>query len=113
MGIVEQHCNRSALGVSGEQTERRGADREPLLSRPGSQRERTLQRDRLRLRDVLKQPQGRADQLEQRRERNLRFRLDPARAQQLHADGPLGGVVEQRCLADPGLAYQRERRARA
>ena len=45
------------LGVRGQQAERRGADREPILCRPGPERERRLERDRLGLRHRVEQRQ--------------------------------------------------------
>ena len=53
----------------------------------------------------------RAQQLEQGRERDLRLGLDAPRPQQLHPGGVPGGVIEQRGLADPRLADQRQHRA--
>ena len=73
LGVVDQHGDRALLGVGGEQAERRRADREALL-RPGRpERERALERERLRLRDAVEHPERRAQQLEQRRERDLRL----------------------------------------
>ena len=73
VGVVDQHSDRALLGVSGEQTERRRADRKPLLGPGRPERERALERDRLRLRDAVEHPERRAQQFEQRRERNLRL----------------------------------------
>ena len=112
VGVVDQHRDRPLLGVGGEQAERRRADREALLGAGRPERERALERDRLRLRDPVEHPERRAQQLEQRRERDLRLGLDPAGAQQLHPARSARGVLEQRGLADPRLADERQRRAR-
>jgi hypothetical protein len=73
LGVVDQHRDRALLGVRGEQTERCRADREPLLGPGRPERERALERDRLRLRDAVEHPERRAQQFEQRRERDLRL----------------------------------------
>ena len=81
-------------------------------ARPPAERERALERERVRLGDLVEHRQRRAQQLEQRGERDLRLGLDAARAQHPHPGRSLGRVVEQNRLADPRLSHQRERRAR-
>ena len=73
VGVVDQHSDCALLGVSGEQAERRRVDRKPLLGPGRPERERALERECLRLRDAVDHPERRAQQLEQRRERNLRL----------------------------------------
>ncbi len=113
MGIVDEHHHRALLGKGRQQAERRGADRKPVLLATRTQRERGLERHRLRPRNPPHCAQGRAKELEQRPERDLRLRLDPARAQQPHPGRALGGVVQQRRLADPGVAAERQHGAGA
>ena len=115
VSIVDEHGDRGLLGVRRQQAERRRTHREALLGQPGTQRQGSLERHRLRPGNPIERDQGRAQQLEQRRERDLRFGLDPPRSQDPHAGagGSIGGIVEQHGLADARLAHQRERCARA
>ena len=64
VGVVGQHGDRGLLAVAGKQTERRCADREPLLGPGRPERECTLKRQCLRLRDAVERPERRAEQLE-------------------------------------------------
>src|SRR5205814_517088 len=86
---------------------------EPVLRIGGAEGERARKRLRLRRRDALDRRQRRTHQLGEARERNLRLRLDPACAQDPHSGRLPDGVLEQRGLADPGLAHERERPAAA
>ena len=102
VGVVDEHRDRAVLGVGGEQAERGRADREPLLGRAWPQRQRALERDRLRLRDLVEHHQRRAQQLEQRRERDLGLGLDPARAQHPHPAGRSAAWSSSTVLPIPG-----------
>ena len=62
-------------------------------------------------RDPVERGQRRAQQLGEPGERNLGLRLDPARAQHPHPVGLRRRVLEQRRLADAGLADEREHAA--
>ena len=112
MRVVDEDDDGAALGEGGQQAQRRGADREPLAGHAGRQRERARERGRLRLRKLVDEDQRGPQQLEQRRERDLRLGLDAAGAQHLHPTRALGHILEQRRLADAGLADERERRTR-
>ena len=109
--VVDEQQRRRLLGVCREQAERRRSNREAVAGATGAQRERDLERRRLRRGDAREQPQRRAYQLEQRRERDACLGLDAARPQHAQSGGVLLGVTEQRRLADAGLADEREHRA--
>ncbi len=109
VGVVDEHEHRTLLGIRRQQAERRGANGKARLGHSRPQRQRGLERRGLRGRDLLEEAQGRPEQLEQRRERDLGLGLEAARPQDAHPASHLGGVVEQHGLADPGLADQGER----
>ncbi len=73
LGVVHQHGHRFLLGKRGKHAQRGGAHGEPLLRRPAPQRQRALQRDRLRLGDLVEHAQGGAEQFQQGAERYLRL----------------------------------------
>jgi hypothetical protein len=109
--VVDEHGHRLLLGVRGEQAERRRADREPVAGARRAEGERALERRRLRLRDPVEAGQRRPEQLVQPGERDLRLRRDPAGTQQAHPRRPRRRVLEQRGLADPRLADERQHAA--
>ncbi len=108
LDVVEQQQHRLLLGARGHEAERRGGHGEAVLGTPGTQRKGLLQRHGLGGGELAEHRQRRAQQLEQRGEREPGLRLDPAGAQHRHPAGALGGVVEQRGLADSGRAGQRQ-----
>ena len=111
--VVDEQRERRLLGVGGEQAQRRGADREAVARGRRAERERAPERGRLRPGDPVERAERRAQQLGEPRERDLGLRLDAARAQHAHPPGLPGRVLEQRGLADPGLADEREHAALA
>ena len=113
LSVVDDHRHRSLLGVGREQAERRGAECEAVLRRPGPQGQGTFQRHGLGFRDLVEQHQSRADEFQQGPERDLCLGLDAARTQQLHPVGPADRELEQRGLADPRLPGQGQHRAGA
>ena len=81
--------------------------------RGAGQRERGGQRVRLDRRDAVEGAERRPKQLQQHPERDLALGLEPGRAQDAHLVEAGDGVVEQRGLADAGLADEREHAARS
>lgn len=61
--------------------------------------------------DALEVAERPSQELVERCERQLRLGLDAAGGENVHALGPLAGVVEEGRLSDPGLAAQHERAA--
>ena len=109
--VVGDGQHRLALGRRGEQAEHAGGDREAVHHRRRLQRQRAADRLRLHGRDLGAQVEQRREQLRQRGERQLRLRLDPARPQDAHAVGLVGGVAQQRGLAHARLAVDEQRGA--
>ena len=75
----------------------------------GSETEGRAQRLRLVPGDLLEMVPQRPADLEQRRELELRLRLDAKRAHDRHPLGAVDRVVEERRLADAGLATDHQR----
>ena len=111
MPIVDQEHDRPVIGVGRQQAEGRGSDRETIAGTGRAERQRAGERPGLGLRQVVDGDKGGAQQLGQPRERHPRLGLDPARLQQPHARRRAGGVLEQRGLADAGLADHRQHAA--
>ena len=116
--VVDHDGDRAVLGVPADQAQHRRADREPVarLGRalePRGERERGGQRIRLHRRDPVERAERRAQQLQQRPERDLPLRLEAGRTQHPHLVESVDGVVEQRGLSDPGLAGESEHAARS
>src|SRR4051794_33482380 len=110
--VVDHDEQRLVLGVGRQQAERRRPHREPVARVPGTEGERALERRSLRRRDRRDRAEGRPQQLEQAGERDVRLRLDPARAQDAQVGRALDGGVEQRRLPDPRLADEHQHAAR-
>ena len=111
MDVVEQQQHRLLLRAGGHEAERRGGHGEAVLRTAGTQRKGLLQRHRLGGGELAEHRQRRAQQLEQRGEREPGLRLDPAGAQHRHPAGALGGVLEQRRLTDSGRTAQSQHNA--
>ena len=111
--VVHEQEHRRLLRVRGEEAECRRADREPLGTRARPQRESALESGCLRRRDPPEQAERGPQELEQAGERHVRFRVDAARAQELQPRSVLRRVLEQRRLADPRLADERQHGAAA
>src|SRR5207302_873838 len=108
MGVVYEHESGPGLGMCRKQAERRRADREPLAHRARAERERAFERRGLRRRDPLEQAERGAQELEQTGERDVRLRVDPPSPEHPKPRRLLFRVFEERRLADPGLADERE-----
>jgi hypothetical protein len=76
------------------------------VAQAGTERQRPLQRVRLGLGDLLEHDQGGPQELKQRGERDLGLGLDAPRPEHSHAPGQLGGVIEQRRLANSRLTQE-------
>ena len=109
--VVEHDEQRVGLRCGGEQAERRGPDREAVLGIAGPEPERGAQRVCLMLGDLVEMVPQRPAHLEQRRELELCLRLDAEGADDRHPVGLVDRVVEERGLADPRFAADRERAA--
>lgn len=108
MRVVHEQREGFPLRARGQQAERRGPDREAILGARRAERQRAGKRGRLRRRDPVQNTQHGAQQLGEPSKRDLGLRLDPAGAQDPHPAGVPGGVIEQRGLADPRFADERQ-----
>ena len=113
VGVVDQHGDRALLGVGGQQAERRRSDREAILGRG-----RARARARPRARPPAAPGSGRAPRSAGRSSSSSDANgicasdsIPRARSTRISV-GSLRGVIEQRRLADAGLADERQRRAR-
>jgi hypothetical protein len=111
LGVVDAAQHRAALARLGEEAEQAGRDQEAVAHGVEAQPQRAAQGRRLGRGQALEEVQARAHELVHARERQLVLGLDADAAQQRHVRGAVGGVLEQRALADPGLAAQHERGA--
>ena len=108
VGVVDDAEQRPLFGGSREQAQHRRADGQAFRCRPFLDRERSPQRGRLRLRELVDGRHGRAQQLLRACECDLGFRFDAERAQDVEVAGSSHGMLEQRALADPRLAPKDE-----
>src|SRR5439155_15115890 len=108
VGVVDDAEQRPLFGRGREKAQHRRTDDEALRCRPFLDRERSPQRGRLRLRELVDGRHGRAQQLLRACECDLGFRFDAERAQDVEVAGSSHGVLEQRALADPRLAPKDE-----
>jgi hypothetical protein len=108
LGIVDRAQQAVVVGRIGEQPEGRERDEEAVVHRPAAQPERARQRVGLALRQAVDRAEHGAHQLVQAGEGHLGLGLDPDCPQDRHAAGARDRVVEQRRLADPGLAAHHE-----
>ena len=115
LAVVDERQQRLLLGGRGEQAQHARHDGVAIAARRLAERERPAQRGGLGRRDRVEPVEQRPEQLAQARERDVRLGLHPARAQDRHAGAlrPGARVLEQRGLADPGLADEQQRAAPA
>jgi hypothetical protein len=108
--VVDHDQDRLRDGRIGQQRQRRQADEERLGGRPVGETERGLQRCLLHLRQASVTPVERAEQFLQAAVGHLALGVHPDRPQNTEAPCGrlLGGVVEQRGLADPRLSSEQE-----
>ena len=111
--VVREHDDGPLLREGRQQAERRRADEMRLRGGGGREAERGLERRALRAGQALELAQHRAQQLVQPGEGDLDLRLDAAHAQHRDRARRVGGVLEQRRLADPRVAAQDQDPARA
>ncbi len=115
LAVVDERQQRLLLGGRGEQAEHARHDRVAIAAGRLAERERPAQRGGLGRRDRVEPVEQRPEQLAQAREGDVGLGLHPARAQDRHAGGDRlrARVLEQRGLADPGLADEEQRAAPA
>ena len=111
--VVDDGQQRLVLGGRAEQAEHGGGDGEAVVGDGLAEGQRPLQRRGLGGRDRVDEVEQRAQQVEQAGERDVALGLVAARAQDAEVGRRRDGGVEQRALADPGLAVDDEHRALA
>ncbi len=111
LGVVDDDEQGPRLGRRGEQVQRCRAGREAVERRRLPQSERASEHVRLRGRQLGQVPEQRPQQLEQAGELELGLGLDAECPDDRHPLGAPDGIVEQRCLADPGFAAHEKRTA--
>ena len=111
--IVDQADQRLLLGGVTQETQHGQADQETIRCLAGPQAEGGGQRFTLRRGQPLEPVQQRRTQLLQPGERELHLGLDADRVEYPAARRPLGHVLQQRRLADTGLAAHHQRLALA
>ncbi len=113
VGVVDDQPERAVLAPPDQQAEHRGPDRQPVRDRAGPQCQRDAEGLRLRRRQPVEVGGGRPEQLGQPTERHVPLGLRAGRPQQRCPGGDRGRVLQQRRLADPGLAGEHEHAAAA
>ena len=108
--VVDHAHQRHLRRHLGQQRQHRQRDQEPVRRRPGHQPERAAQRVPLRPRQPLQLIGEREQEPVQPGITQLRLRLHPGQPGGLQASRRRGGdrLVQQRGLADPGLAAQHQ-----
>ena len=113
MRVIDHHQHRPSLARGGQQIERRRPDRKALMVPAPAETERAAQRLRLRRRKLTDHVKQWTADVEQSRELELGLRLDPDRPHHRHPLGAPNRIVQQRRLADPGLADRHHHIGRA
>ena len=113
LDVVGDHQDRAASGGIREQREGRQGDEERVFGRSLDQSERHTERRVLRLRQRLEPGEDRPEQKVKAGERQICLRPDTGRREHSHLRGPgqLDSPLQQRRLADPGVAADQERPA--
>ena len=113
--VVDDDQQRALAGGGPDHAEEAGEGGQTLVDDllGHGQRERRRDRRRLWRRQLVQPGEQRGRELAERRERQLRLRLDPGGAGEQHALGPLPGCDQERRLADPGLAAYQQSAAAA
>ena len=110
--VVDAAERRTLLAGLGQQAQQRERDQEAVRDCICAEPKRAPQRSGLRCRKTIDELDGAPHELVHPRERQLVLGLDPDAAQHVHVLCLLGGVFEQRRLADSGLpAYDEDRAA--
>ena len=104
VAVIDQTDQRTVLGRLGQQAEHRQANEEMIWWRPGSQAERGRERVALWLRQPRQATEQGGAELVERGERQLHLRFHAGRPEQPQVPRRPGCIVQQRALADPGLA---------
>ena len=104
MRIVDQAKQWTSLRCLRQQAQDRERDQKPVIPSAHTQTKRSTESPRLRAGKLLEVTEDRPQELMQRRERKLGFRLDPDAPEQLHLRHAHTRVLEQRRLAHTSLA---------
>jgi hypothetical protein len=107
--IVDEDADRIRLGEGGQQAQGRGADREPIPLLPRADAERGTEHVRLMVGQLVERVAHRPAHLEQPGELQLRLRLHAQSPDDGHVIRARGGVIEEGCLPDAGLAADHQR----
>ena len=102
--VIDQAGQRLVLRRGGQQAQHRQPDQETIRSLPLPHPERDRQRVALRPRQLVQPSEHRHAQLVQSGERELHLRLDAPGPDHAKAQRPASRIIQQRRLADPGLA---------
>jgi hypothetical protein len=111
LGVIDQAEEAARSRRLGEESENRERDEEPVGNWPAAEPERDVERLALRERQTLPKIQDRRTELLDSGKRELHLAFDPCGTDNSHGRGPLHRVVEERRLADSGLAVDDERAA--
>jgi hypothetical protein len=111
--VIDDADQRAVLRRVRQQAQDRQAHEEPVRRTAIAYAERRPERLALRTREPVQPVHERRAQLLQPRVRELHLRLDAGRPRDRAARRVLRQVLQQRALADAGLAAQHERPARA
>ena len=107
--VVDDAEERTLLCRPRKQRQDRQPDEESIRRRPCGPAERDLECAALWRRELLHGFEQRRTQLVQGRERELHLRLDTRGLKDPHVCCRFNGIVQERCLPDPGLAVNQQR----
>jgi hypothetical protein len=106
--VVDDAEERTLLCRPRKQRQDRQPDEESIRRRPCGPAERDLECAALWRRELLHGFEQRRTQLVQGRERELHLRLDTRGVQDPHVCRRGNGIVQERCLPDPGLTVNQQ-----
>ena len=109
LGVVDAAQHRATVAGLGQQAQQAGADEKAILDAVEAEAQRAAQSRGLGGGEAIDELQARAHELVHAGEGQLVLGLDADAAQHRHVARAVGGVLEQRGLADPRLAAQHER----
>jgi hypothetical protein len=111
LGVVDAAEHRAVLAGLRQEAQQPDRDQEAIARAVEAQPQRPAQRGGLGRGEPVDEVQARPHQLVHPGKRQLVLGLDTHAAQQAHVVGALGGVLQQRRLADPRLTAQDQRGA--
>ncbi len=109
LGVVDAAQHRATVAGLGQQAQQAGGDEKAILDAVEAEAQRAAQSRGLGGGEAIDELQARAHELVHAGEGQLVLGLDADAAQHRHVARAVGGVLEQRGLADPRLAAQHER----